>query len=131
MMNSLTTLSRGILRNRLPHRLTKVASMCIGPSKPNPKSLILIKDLPITVTNESFAQVISSIENVRKSEVEPGCALHLIDQVAAEYAAQQIRQLNLKVSLYYLRSLDLCLSLCLSLCLPRLRFDQLVCPLWC
>jgi hypothetical protein len=97
MMNSLTTLSRGVLRNRLPHQLTKVASLCLGPAKPNPKSLILIKDLPITVTNESFAQAISSVQNVRRSEVEPGCALHLIDQVAAEYAAQQIRKLNLKV----------------------------------
>jgi hypothetical protein len=90
-----------ILRNnqllRPSSQFLQIASFCIGPSKPNPKTLILLQNLPISLTNESLSQTVQQIETIRKSEVEPGCALHVIDEVKAEFAAQQIRSLNLKV----------------------------------
>ena len=97
-------LTRNIRRNHqffLPTASSyyQSASLCIGPSKPNPKTLIFLKNLPVSLTNQSFQQTIQSIDTIRKSEVEPGCALHVIDEVKAEYAAQQIRSFNLKVML--------------------------------
>lgn len=97
-------LTRNIRRNHqffLPTASSyfQSASLCIGPSKPNPKTLIFLKNLPVSLTNQSFLQTIQSIDTIRKSEVEPGCALHVIDEVKAEYAAQQIRSFNLKVML--------------------------------
>lgn len=82
-----------------PYRLFNVANFCIGPAKPNPKSLVILKSLPITITNTELSQLVSGIDTIRRSEVEPGCALHLIDEVKAEIAAKQIRSLNLKANI--------------------------------
>jgi hypothetical protein len=83
---------------RISPQFFQIASFCIGPAKPNPKTLILLQNLPLSLTNETLSQTVQQIETIRKSEVEPGCALHVIDQVKAEFAAQQIRSLNLKVA---------------------------------
>lgn len=79
---------------------TRVSSLCIGLPKPNPKTIVILNDLPLNTTNSTLQELITTnnVSEVRKTEVEPGCAIHIIDQVAAEFGAQKIRdQLNLRV----------------------------------
>ena len=61
----------------------------MGQPKPNPKSLVLVRGLPLSITNSSFAEAISGID-IRKCEVEPGCAIHIIDEAGAQVAASAI-----------------------------------------
>lgn len=77
--------------------LTPVARFCLGLPRPNPKSLVIIRGLPLSITNTKFSEAISGVD-IRKSEVEPGCALHIIDEAGAQIAAKIIRKdLGLKV----------------------------------
>jgi hypothetical protein len=77
--------------------LTPVARFCIGLPRPNPKSLVLIRGLPLSITNTKLSEAISGID-IRKSDVEPGCALHIVDEASAHVAANLVRNnLGLKV----------------------------------
>lgn len=64
----------------------------MAPARPNNKTLVMLDGLPLSTTNESLRQAIGEMETVRKCEVEPGCALHVVDEVGASCLAKEIEK---------------------------------------
>lgn len=75
---------------RSPSSMNPVVRFCMGKPQPNPKSLVLIKGLPLSITNSSLSEALAGID-ARRCEVEPGCALHIVDEAAAQVAAATLR----------------------------------------
>jgi small subunit ribosomal protein S5 len=100
LLNSATNIMLGIRSNvgrlaiaaRVKQRslLSPTANFCMAASAPNNKTLVILDGLPLSTTNSSLQESLSGVENVRKCEVQPGCALHVVDEAGAIFAAKQI-----------------------------------------
>lgn len=88
-------LSRVLFKRNLSKSLTKYYFSTkvppINSKGPSNRNVVLIKGLPLTATSENLGASLAHIENVRKIEVEPGCALHFLSEADAEYSASKIR----------------------------------------
>jgi hypothetical protein len=60
-------------------------------TEPLNKCVVLLKGLPLSANSDSLSAALASVQHVRKIEVEPGCAVHVVEEAEAEYAATQIR----------------------------------------
>lgn len=70
--------------------LSPMANLCMAASRPNNKTLVVLDGLPLSTTNSTLQEALAGIDTIRKSEVQPGCALHVVDEAGAMFAAKEI-----------------------------------------
>jgi small subunit ribosomal protein S5 len=78
-------------RSKQRSLLSPVANFCLAAPQPSNKTLVVLNGLPLSTTNSSLQQSLAGIDTIRKCEVEPGCALHVVDEAGAIFAAKQIQ----------------------------------------
>ena len=79
--------------------LSPMANLCMAASAPNNKTLVILDGLPLSTTNSILQESLAGVDHLRKCEVQPGCALHVVDEAGAIFAAKQIEdKLNYRAS---------------------------------
>ena len=64
--------------------------LCIAATTPSNKSLVALDTLSLQTTTSKLQKAVSTIDTIRKCEVQPGCTLHVVDEAGAIFAAEQV-----------------------------------------